>query len=487
MSDKHDRSSREKKFKSDQIQENYYQILNLSPECSKDEIDNAYRSLALKWHPDKCKENKEEAEAKFREISKAYQILSNEDTRKTYDDHGVTAKTENLIDPYAIFKNLFEEEDNKIPDVIIKIDASMERLYRGFIENVNFKRFSPCKKCDCTGTRDKIDGSCTNCKGRGILLETVKGGKMGYMMNEKRCDVCRGKGLDPDIKLCKKCEGNKYVKEEIECEVEVPPGAYDNYFIKLENEGNYVPRDERKTKASRTNVIVVIKEIVAEDSKIKRGMFIKEINRVNRADLLLSVEITFGESIVGIKKEINYLGDKIGIEIDQVIQNGDIHVVKGKGMKLVPEELEKIKGDKTKLKSGDLFIVFKVEKPILNVQQQKRMWQIVTDTPYPEYDDVDNIVKTTDFNNYIQEHTKDKARGKNSSDTNTDTDTDSNTDSNVSDEKISTHDCSDISDDDQSDEQDDEHSDDPDENFDDLLDDNDKSSKDNRNKNRSKK
>lgn len=408
MSDKNNRKHREKKddkkdTRSSTTPTDYYGILNLKSNCSKEEIDSAYRSLAMKWHPDKNKDNKEEAEKKFRDISKAYQILSNDETRKNFDAHGISTKTENLIDPYTIFKDLFNNEDNKIPDVIVKVDATMDKLYKGFTESVNFKRFSPCKKCDCTGTRDKVDGSCPSCKGRGIILETLKGGKMGYMMNEKRCEVCEGKGLDPDIKRCKKCEGNKYIKEDIECDVDVPPGAYDNYFIKLEDEGNYIPKDERTSKSSRTNVLVVIKEIVPEDTNIRRGMFIKEINRINRADLLLSVNIGFGESLVGIKKEITYFGEKVGIEIDKVIQNGDIHVVKNMGMHLVPEELEKIKADKSHSGRGDLFIVFKVERPVLSKQQQKRLWQIVTDTAYPEFDEVDKIHESLEFDKYIGE------------------------------------------------------------------------------------
>lgn len=515
MSDKNNRKHREKKEdkkeSSSTTSGDYYDILNLTRKCSKAEIDSAYRTLAMKWHPDKNKGNKEEAEKNFKDISKAYQILSNDETRKNYDAHGISTKTENLIDPYTIFKDLFNNEDNKIPDVIVTIEASMDKLYKGFTESVNFKRFSPCKKCDCTGTRDKVDGSCVSCKGRGILLETLKGGKMGYMMNEKRCGVCEGKGLNPDIKKCKKCEGNKYVKEDIECDVDVPPGAYDNYFIKHENEGNYIPKDERTTKATRTNVLVVIKEIIPADTNIRRGMFIKEINRINRADLLLSVNITFGESLAGIKKEITYLGgEKIGVEIDKVIQNGDIHVVKNMGMNLVPEELEKVKSDKTHSERGDLFIVFKVERPMLTKQQQKRLWQIVTDTAYPEYEDVEKIHESVEFDKYIGEQitflkNKNKLKPSNDSDDESESDSDissSDTDTKTVHNNKSQDDGSqdDESQDNESDnenkeEQDDELStdndqdkEDPDENFDDLLDDDsDHSDHSKRNKNSSSK
>ena len=242
---------------------NYYDILNLKSNCSKEDIDNAYRTLAMKWHPDKHKGDKDDADKKFKDISRAYQVLSNLDTRKSYDAHGITSNTDKIIDPYAFFKNMMDEydEDNKVPNVIVKVDAPIDSLHAGFTETITFKRFSPCEKCDSTGTYKKIDGTCKPCKGRGSILETVKGGGMGYMMNEKKCNVCEGKGLDPMIKKCKTCTGNKYIEEEIECEVDIPKGAYDDYYIKTENTGNYIPKDERTNKNKRSDLIVVVKEI----------------------------------------------------------------------------------------------------------------------------------------------------------------------------------------------------------------------------------
>jgi molecular chaperone DnaJ len=393
--------------------ENYYTLLELSNKCTKSEIDNAYRRLAIRWHPDKNKDNKEASEKKFREISKAYQILSDETTRSNYDKHGIAMNenTDNLFDPYEMFKGMFETEDNQIPDVVIKIETDIKRLYIGFTETIKFTRFSQCNKCESTGTRNRESADCVNCKGRGILMETVKGGKMGYMINEKPCDVCEGKGINPEVKLCRKCTGNKYIKDEIECDVDVPPGAYDNYYIKLEEEGNYIPKEDRKTKKSRTDVIVVIKELLSKESPFRRGMFIQEINRINLADILLTINISFGESIVGVKKEIDFLaGETIAIDIDEVIYNGDIYVIKNMGMPLVPEELEKVKtllslSHKSQHQlRGDLFLHFKVDKPMLSKQKRNRMWQIITDTPYPDNEEFeDDVHPTISLDTYIKQ------------------------------------------------------------------------------------
>lgn len=441
--------------KENKSEDNYYSLLELSHNCTKSDIDTAYRRLAVRWHPDKNRDDKEVAEKKFRDISKAYQILSDDNARSNYDKHGVTTSNgtgDNLFDPYEMFKGIFETEDNQIPNVIIKIEADIINLYTGFTETVKFTRFSQCNKCESTGTQNKKSADCVNCSGRGVLLETVKGGKVGFMINEKQCSVCEGNGINPDAKLCRKCSGNKYIKDEIECEVDVPPGAYDNYYIKLEEEGNYIPKEDRKTKSVRTDVIVVIKEQMTDNlSKYRRGMFIKEINRINLADILLTVNISFGESIVGVKKEIDFLaGETIGIDIDEIIYNGDIHVIKNMGMPLVPEEIEKInKSNKNNNQStnnqstnklrGDLFLLFKVDKPLLSKQKRNRIWQIITDTPYPDEDDMDEIVHPTlSLNIYIDEHKslkKEKVKRKQTSNSDV---SDNSNNSNASSDSIDT-------------------------------------------------
>jgi len=429
--------------------EDYYALLELTnTKCTKSDIDNAYRKLAIKWHPDKNKNNKDTADKMFKAVSKAYQILSDDVTRSNYDKYGVMTSTsmststststsknnDTLIDPYEMFKDIFATEANSIPNVIVKMEADIERLYTGFTETIRFTRYSPCSRCDSTGTRNKKSAECINCKGRGILIETIKGGKMGYMINEKECTVCEAKGIDPEAKLCKKCSGDKYVKDEVELEVVIPPGAYDNYYIKLETEGNYIPSEERKTDKNRkrTDVIVVIKQVDPKDCVFRRGMFIQDINRVNLADILMTVNISLAESIVGVKKEIDFLaGEKIGIDIDDIILNGDIHVIKNSGMPLVPEELAK--NSPTLQTRGDLFLHFKVDKfsSSLSKQKRNRIWQIMTNTPYPDTKCIDDILQPTlALNEYIEQFkTKSEQSIKGDDNPDSDSDTDSDTDS----------------------------------------------------------
>lgn len=384
------------------MEDNYYNILELDKNCSIHQIKENYKRLALKWHPDKNNSNRKEAENKFRVISKAYQILSNQESREKYDKFGITSSnTDNILDPSIAFQSLFEEED--IPNVIVRIEADINDLYHGFTEQVEYTRFSECIKCNATGTQNKKDGNCKKCSGKGILMETIKGGKIGYMFNESKCETCDGSGLSPDIPKCKKCSGNKYIKETIECDVDIPAGAYTNYFIKLENEGNYIPLEDRKDKnKDRTDVLFIIKDVTPKNNNIKRGMQIDEIKRTSMAhimaDMMIDVSISFEESICGIKKEIAYITDKkIGIETDEIILHNNIYVIENHGMPIIIEE---VKDDK---KYGDLFIRFRVDKPKLNEKQKKRLWQIITDTPYQVFDDIDNVKEIKEFDLYISE------------------------------------------------------------------------------------
>ena len=370
---------------------NYYDLLGLKINSSFEDIGSAYRKLAIKWHPDKHKNNKEIAIKKFCEITTAYKTLSDPVSRKLYDSTG-TMNLGKSIDPYDIFKEVFEEDDT-IPNIVVYIEADIEQLYTGFTEAITFTRYSKCDTCDSTGTVDRKQHDCSKCKGKGILLESIKGGKIGYMINERKCDFCEGNGIELNIKLCKDCNGSKYIQETIECDVDVPSGAYTNYFIKLENEGNFIPKEDRKTKQNRSDVLAVIKEKIESPNKYKRGVFINEINRINMADIMMTKNISFADAIGGIKQEITFLGgETIVIDIEDLIQNGDMYVLEGCGMALVPEELT----NNVNVLRGDLFIQFKIDKPEISQGQRRKIWQILTGKSYIEdcdYDECDDIIK----------------------------------------------------------------------------------------------
>lgn len=338
----------------------YYELLGLDKSCSKTDIKKAYRKLCLKYHPDK--NDSKEAQELFTEISKAYHILSDDEQRKNYDDSGVGVEG-NIIDPFEIFNEMMK--DDEIPDIIVEVEVSMQELIYGVSKDVNFQRYSPCKKCKGSGVKSKKVSDCSKCEGKGVNLDFIdnndESGKP-FTINEKTCDMCDGNGIDPDCELCNKCNGDKYVIEKLETEVDIPAGAYDHYYITFENEGNYIPETKERSK-----LIIVIKEL--EDEKFSRGVVVKELGRYSMADVFCELDITFEESLNGVKKRIDYFDNYVDVKAKGIIMNQDIYVLKKYGMPVLDEKDDR--------EYGDLFVRFNVQKPDISSKQLEKILKIL--------------------------------------------------------------------------------------------------------------
>lgn len=339
---------------------NYYQILGLDKTCSQTDIKKAYRNLCLKYHPDK--NNSEEAQELFNDISKAYHVLSDDNQRKNYDESGVGVEG-NIIDPFEIFNEMMKDDD--IPDIIVKVPLTMQELIYGITKDVNFERYSLCNTCNGAGVKSKIISDCLKCKGKGVILEFIDNNSDSgkpFSVNEKICDMCCGNGIDPECELCENCNGNKYVIENLETEIDIPAGAYDQYYLTFENEGNYIPETKERSK-----LIIVIKE--EEDDKFSRGVLIKELGRMSMADILYEMDISFEESLAGIKKRIDYFDNYIDIKIKGIINNQDIYVLKKYGLPVIDENDDR--------EYGDLFIRFNVKKPDISDDKIEKILKIL--------------------------------------------------------------------------------------------------------------
>jgi DnaJ-class molecular chaperone len=388
----------------------HYEILEVERDCDQSDIKKAYRRLAKEYHPDKNK-NKGLSESEMKEfkqiymqIHKAYEVLSDVELRAEYDKSGISAgKGETIIDPLQAMMRMMEEKNETgVPDVIVPVDCTLEELYNGFVRDTEFPRISPCHKCKATGTRNKKKADCDNCKGRGATLERIEGGEVGFSYKEAICNVCRGSGLDPDIKRCKECNGNKYDRETIECEIELPEGAYEGYFIKFDGEGNFIPKENRiDPDVKRTDVLFVIADVdyspveVDEEDIVtpsyNRGIVIKELQRADRADLMIKLEVDFAESLCGITRRISHLdGSVLEIEINDAVVNNDIIVMERKGMPVISDEIENREAKGLDTEFGDLLIRFDIKRPELDKSTKRKIWQILTNTSYQKRDDIDS-------------------------------------------------------------------------------------------------
>jgi DnaJ-class molecular chaperone len=323
---------------------NLYEILNVSKTATLDEIKKSYKILAKKWHPDKNLDNKEESEKMFKDIAYAYSILSNEEKRKMYDISGQTDNNNPFDKSFELFRQMVQEQ---IPDVEVDISVKLKDLYDGIIKTCSIDRYTPCISCNSTGSRTGENIDCITCSGQGTQLIQLN----PMMFKEIMCETCEGSGCNPKIKKCKKCDGNKLFKEECEVEIEIPKGSHDRYSLIIEDEGNYIPET-----GSRTNVIVCVKQ--KEHKLFKRGVIIPEKGKVDYADLLYELNITFAESICGFYKEIEHLDNhKVPILSKESVRHGDTFVIIGEGMPKINSV------DNDIVEFGDLFIKIIVQHP----------------------------------------------------------------------------------------------------------------------------
>jgi DnaJ family protein A protein 1 len=348
------------------MKKSYYDVLDVSKDANEKEIAKSYKRLAIKYHPDKNISNKEEAEEKFKEITEAYEVLSDPKKRDIYDKYGEEGlKQGNHVDPEEVFKQMFgmfggprTEDDIDIPDLKCVLELSLEQMYNGCKIKKEIERTTLCNACDGTGSKDKVQAKCNLCDGRGKRLTKVGPG----MVVQSACNICEGTGIKRDKKNeCKKCHGQQFKTESIEIEVNVVPGVFDEYPIVIENEGLEILPQHRKFGKSRSDLIFIVKE---KSHGLFKRHYIKEKGGVDMLDLAVELKISFGESILGFQKQIKYLDDtNIDVCVQKPCRHGDIFVFKGYGMPNI----------KNINKKGDLFVSIKVEHPgDLELSEAKR-------------------------------------------------------------------------------------------------------------------
>lgn len=308
----------------------YYEILGVSKNASEDEIKKAYRKLALQFHPDKNPGDKS-AEEKFKEAAEAYEILSNPEKRKRYDQFGHAASTGgsyegaggmNMEDIFSNFGDIFEDafggsfsfggrraQSNSFlrgSDLRIKIKLSLEEITRGSDKKVKLK----CMKL----AKDVTFKTCTTCKGNGQVTQ-VTNTFLGRVQSTSICRDCQGSGKITDKVPAGANRYGLIEREEI-ISIKIPPGAREGLQLKVSGKGNDAPFGS----GTPGDIIVVIEEIPHQNLK-------REGNNLHY-DLYISV----AEGILGTQKEIDTLDGKVRITIDAGTQPGKILRLRKKGI-----------------------------------------------------------------------------------------------------------------------------------------------------------
>ena len=232
--------------------EEYYKILGVSRTATEKEIKRAYRKLALKFHPDKNKGDKE-AQEKFQKISEAYEVLHDPEKRTQYDKFGKNTTRMNhgqSRTPFDIFEQFFGQSQSnfggrthtQVQPTYMNLSVSLEQLYTGVTKKFKISRKRICKECNGLGGPEHAIQVCMQCKGTGKrkIVREIGPGMIQQMIQP--CRACNGQGklVHPDL-CCDVCGGLKTVDEEKICTVEIKPGTEHGSSIKLYREGNEEP------------------------------------------------------------------------------------------------------------------------------------------------------------------------------------------------------------------------------------------------------
>lgn len=360
----------------------YYEILGLSKGATAEEIKKAYRKMALKYHPDK-NPGDAVAEARFKEVSEAYEVLSDPKKREMYDRYGkesvhmaggapgagfgsMEEALRTFMDAFggaggggaggeSIFDSLFgafgggRQEGAAVRAGASKkatIRISFEEAFRGADKELVVTRLSACSTCGGSGAAS-AEGvkSCSRCNGSGQVFQTH-----GFFSMSSACPQCRGEGktiTDP----CKSCRGQGRMKEKHHVKVHIPAGVDNGMRLKISGQG-----DAGEAGGPPGDLFVFI-NVDAHSVFERQG-----------DDLLLDFPLSISEAILGVKKKIPTLGhkekDKVMLTIREGTQSGAVLRVRGEGFPNVHGRGK-----------GDLLVRIVVETPTHLTEKQKQLME----------------------------------------------------------------------------------------------------------------
>jgi len=314
----------------------YYDLLGVSPKADDNTIKKAYRKLAMKYHPDK-NHGDQKAQEKFKNISQAYECLSDSEKRNLYDQAGEQGLKEGGRgggmggDPFDIFNMFFgggggrrERGPRRGKDVVHQLTVTLEQLYNGCTRKLALQKKVLCNKCDGKGIKpeysDRRDAEydCNTCHGSGTQMRLRQLGPGMMQQIQTVCSRCEGKGhiMNPKF-ICAACRGEKTKKERKILEINVDKGMAEGEKITFRGEGDQDPNIEPG------DVVIIL--IEKEHDVYKRS----------GNDLLLNMEVDLVDALCGMKREIVTLDDRV-LHLTtlpgEIIRHGDLKMVKGEGM-----------------------------------------------------------------------------------------------------------------------------------------------------------
>jgi len=316
----------------------YYEVLGVERGASKEEIKKAYRNLALKYHPDRNKSPG--AEERFKEISEAYAVLSDDEKRTQYDQFGhpgISGKyTWDDIFRGADFDSIFRDmgfggfesifdmffggrEQRRYgpqrgSDLRYDLEVTLQEAAFGTNKEVNVPGYDVCEVCHGTGVKPGSNTKrCPECNGAGEIRKTRKFGFTLFSEIET-CNRCHGRGILLE-NLCKECDGAGFIRRQKRFGLKIPPGIDSGYSLRLRGEGELGSRG-----GPRGDLYVVVH--VKPHAVFKR----------EGSHIMLDTYIGFPRAALGTKIEVPTLDGKVEVKVPAGTQTGTVFRLRGKGV-----------------------------------------------------------------------------------------------------------------------------------------------------------
>ena len=346
-------------------QRDYYEVLGVDKGADNKQIKKAYKRLAMKHHPDRNTDDKEAAEEKFKEIQKAYAILSDEQKRQAYDQFGHAGVDGSAGGGFGgggggfggggfgdIFGDIFgggghQQADNRGSDLRYDLEVDLKEAAEGTTVKIRIPKNETCDTCSGTGAKPGTSvNTCGTCHGAGQVQM-----QQGFFAVQRPCPTCSGTGQKIESP-CGTCRGQGVVRKQKTLSVKIPAGVDTGNRIRLSGEG------EAGVRGGQSGDLYVEVHVRPHEIFQREG-----------GDLYCEVPIDFATASLGGSIEVPTLGGKLKIKIPAGTQTGKQFRLRGKGITAIRSS-----------GAGDLICQVKLETPVNLNKKQKQLLEEFSDS-----------------------------------------------------------------------------------------------------------